>query len=82
MGLALFSPLQTLCAGRVKHIESTIGLANIFLLKDIVNIYTYIKLLYIYYCISFVESKARRGCVDCCAQQAEESAPYEFALAL
>ena len=48
MGLALFSPLQTLCAGRVKHIESTIGLANIFLLKDIVNIYTYIKLLYIY----------------------------------
>jgi hypothetical protein len=29
-----------------------------------------------------VESKARRGCVDCCAQQAEESAPYEFALAL
>jgi hypothetical protein len=42
MGLALFSPLQTLCAGRVKHIESTIGLANIFLLKYIVNIYTYI----------------------------------------
>ena len=30
MGLALFSPLQTLCAGRVKHIESTNGLANIF----------------------------------------------------
>ena len=58
MGLALFSPLQTLCAGRVKHIESTIGLANIFLLKYIVNIYTYIyKLLYIYYIICGIEGQ-------------------------
>ena len=46
------------------------------------HIYIYKTIIYIYYCISFVESKARRGCVDYCAQQAEESAPYEFALAL
>ena len=64
MGLALFSPLQTLCAGRVKHIESTIGLANIFLLKDIVNIYTYIKLLYIYIYITVYHLWNRRPDVD------------------